>query len=98
MSIESRLVILQEYLPHNGHDYRRNVTEGRSFGFRRFNLANDFRASGSSKSNPDSAVIAPEFVLLALMVAEKLGTQSCAIDGPWRGEEAVVGEISYTYA
>src|SRR5690606_27259695 len=39
-----------------------------------------------------------ETVELAFDVARTLDTQSIAIDGLRRGDERVVGEISYTYA
>lgn len=89
--------LFQEFLPGNDHDTRVTVIGDRAFGFRRFNRENDFRASGGGLIDHDPQGIAPEFVRLAFEVAERLGMQSCAIDGLWRGDEAVVCEVSYTY-
>jgi ribosomal protein S6-L-glutamate ligase RimK-like protein len=91
-------VLLQEFLPVNDFDTRITVIGDRAFGFRRFNRPNDFRASGSGRIDWDPAEIHEDFIRLAFTVARRLKTQSCAIDGLWRGKEAVVAEISYTYA
>ena len=98
MSIESRLVILQEYLPHNEHDYRRNVAEGRTFGFRRFNLDNDFRASGSGKWEFDRTKIDLKAVNIAHDISAKVGFQSMAYDF-LRGTDGELRllQISYTF-
>lgn len=90
--------LFQEFLAGNLFDTRITVIGDRAFGFRRFNRENDFRASGSGKIDHDPKGISPEFVRLAFEVADRLQTQSCAIDGLWRGKTPVVGEISYTYA
>jgi hypothetical protein len=89
--------LFQEFLHGNAYDTRITVIGNRAFGFRRFNRDGDFRASGSGKIDYDPQGVDPAFVKLAFETARKLGTQSCAIDGLWRGQEAVVGEISYTY-
>lgn len=91
-------VLFQEFLAGNEFDTRITVIGDRAFGFRRFNRENDFRASGSGKIDHDPKGISSDFVRLAFEVARKLNTQSCAIDGLWRGGEPVVGEVSYTYA
>lgn len=90
-------VLFQEFLSGNDYDTRVTVIGDRAFAFRRFNREDDFRASGSGKIDYDLSGIDPKFVQLAFHVADKLKTQSCAIDGLWRGDEPVVGEISYTY-
>jgi len=95
--LHKNYVYLQEFLDNNDFDTRITVIGDRAFGFRRFNRANDFRASGSGHIDHEPAAIDPAFIELAFRVARKLGTQSCAIDGLWRDGEAVVGEISYTY-
>jgi hypothetical protein len=46
----------------------------------------------------DPAAVSPDFIRLAFETARRIGSQSCAIDGLRRGGEAVVCEISYTYA
>ena len=89
---------VQEFLPDNAFDTRVTVIGDRAFAFRRFNRPGDFRASGSGRIDWDPAPIDLDTVRLAFRVARHLGTQSVAIDGLRRGEERVVGEISYTYA
>lgn len=91
-------VYFQEFLPGNVYDTRITVIGNRAFGFRRFNRENDFRASGSGKIDHNPREISTEFVRLAFEAARKLKTQSCAIDGLWRADQPVIGEISYTFA
>ncbi len=95
---QSGYVLFQEFLPGNTFDTRVTVIGNRAFAFRRLNRDNDFRASGSGRIDWKPEVIDPKFVLLAFSTARRLKTQSCAIDGLYRGKECVVGEISYTYA
>jgi glutathione synthase/RimK-type ligase-like ATP-grasp enzyme len=95
--LHKNYVLFQEFLPNNAFDHRIVIIGKRAFGFRRFNQPNDFRASGSSKKDIDPQNVDPEAVRLGFHVAEKLKTQSVAIDCLRRGEERVVGEISYTY-
>ncbi|MDT8443885.1 MAG: hypothetical protein RQ722_06315 [Desulfuromonadales bacterium] len=96
--LHKNYVLFQEFLPDNAFDTRITVIGNRAFGFRRFNREGDFRASGSGKIDYDPDLISRDFLRLAFEAAQKLNTQSCAIDGLWRGSEAVVGEVSYTYA
>ena len=91
-------VLFQEFLPDNPFDTRITVIGNRAFGFRRFNRDGDFRASGSGKLDVDPRQVDPRTVRLACRVAEQLQTQSVAIDGLRRGDEPVVGEITYAYA
>ena len=91
-------LMVQEFLPDNGHDTRITVIGNRAFGFRRFNRPDDFRASGSGRIDWDPAKIDPEIVRLAFRTAGKLGTQSLAVDGMYRpGGQPVLVEISYYY-
>jgi hypothetical protein len=90
-------VLFQEFLPDNAFDTRVTVIGNRAFAYRRFNRPNDFRASGSGNFSPEPAHIDLETVRLAFEVARKLRTQSVAIDGLLRGNDRVVGEISYSY-
>ena len=87
----------QEFLPGNDFDTRVTVIGNRAFGYRRMNRPGDFRASGSGRPNWDASQIDLEFVRLAFQTARSLDTQSVAIDGMRRGDERVLGEVSYTY-
>jgi hypothetical protein len=89
---------VQEFLPGNDFDTRVTVIGGRAFAFRRFNRPDDFRASGSGRIDWDPRHIDLESVRLAFRVAERLETQSIAVDVLRRGEARVLAEISYTYA
>ena len=62
------------------------------------NRTGDFRASGSGQIDVSQSEIDPAFLRAAFQAADKLGTQSCAFDGLWKGDCPVFGEISYTYA
>lgn len=95
--VHRNYVLFQEYLPNNAHDTRITVIGNRAFGFRRWNRDQDFRASGSGKIDYEHTQIDPAFIRLAFETTKRLCAQSCAIDGLWRGSEAVVGEVSYTY-
>lgn len=94
---QSGYALFQEFLPGNVYDTRVTVIGNRAFGYRRWNRPDDFRASGSGRVDYDPAGIDLRFVRLAFIAAQRLGMQSCAIDGMWRGDEPVTGEVSYTY-
>jgi glutathione synthase/RimK-type ligase-like ATP-grasp enzyme len=91
-------VLVQEFLPDNGHDTRVTVIGNRAFGFRRMNRPNDFRASGSGRIDWDPSKVDTEMVRLAFRAARKLRSQSLAVDGMYReGGQRVLVEISYYY-
>lgn len=89
--------LFQEFLDGNAFDTRITIIGNRAFGFRRFNRPDDFRASGSGNIDYDHEAIDPEFVRLGFRAAERLGSQSVAIDGLYRSGAPVIGEVSYTY-
>ena len=94
--LHKNYILFQEFLPGNAFDHRIVVIGNRAFGFRRFNNPDDFRASGSGKVDIDPENVDLEAVRLSFRLAKRLKTQSIAIDCLRRGEERVVGEISYT--
>ncbi len=87
----------QEFLAGNDFDTRVTVIGNRAFAYRRMNRPNDFRASGSGRPDWDASKIDLQLVRLAFRTARRLDTQSVAIDGMLRGDERVLGEVSYTY-
>lgn len=95
--LQAGYALFQEFLDGNDFDTRITVIGQRAFGFRRHNRPGDFRASGSGNVDYDQSAIDSSFVRLAFETAEKLRTQSCAIDGLYRQGEPVIGEVSYTY-
>lgn len=90
-------VLFQEFLPDNDFDTRITVIGNRAFGFRRMNRKDDFRASGSGELSYERQAIDEDAIRLAFKTSQVLGTQSVAIDGLKRGDEWVLGEVSYTY-
>ena len=90
-------VLFQEFLPDNPYDTRVTVIGNRAFAFRRFNRRGDFRASGSGNFDVDPKKIDENFVRLAFLTARKLRSQSCAIDGLYRGRDPVVAEVQYNF-
>jgi glutathione synthase/RimK-type ligase-like ATP-grasp enzyme len=90
-------VFFQEFLPGNDFDTRITVIGNRAFGFRRMNREGDFRASGSGRLDYDRDAVDLDAVRLAYATTAALGAQSIAIDGLRRGDQWVVGEVSYTY-
>lgn len=90
-------VLFQEFLDGNEFDTRITVIGKRAFGFRRFNRAGDFRASGSGKIDWDPHAVDLDFVRLGFRTALATRSQSCAIDGLYSPRGPVTAEISYTY-
>lgn len=96
--LHKNYILFQEFLPDNEYDTRITVIGHRAFGIRRYNRPDDFRASGSGLFEHDPALIDPDAVRFGFEVAERLGTQSLALDILRKDGRWVVAEISYTYA
>lgn len=96
--LQKNYVLFQEFLDKNPFDTRITVIGKRAFGFRRFNRPNDFRASGSGLIDHDPQQVDLRVVRLALRAARLLQSQSCAVDGLFRGGEPAIGEVSYTFS
>ncbi len=90
-------ILFQEFLPDNPYDTRVTVVGNRAFAFRRFNRPGDFRASGSGTNDMDPTKIDEKFLRLAFLTAQKLRSQSCAIDGLYRGGDPLVVEVQYIF-
>lgn len=96
--LQQGYILFQEFVPGNTHDTRITVIGDRAFAFRRFNREGDFRASGSGRIDWDPEPIEWRKIALAFEVAQKLGTQSLAVDILVRpGGSLVMNEISYYY-
>jgi hypothetical protein len=98
IELQSGYVYFQELLGGNKFDTRVTIIGKRAFAFRRFNRQGDFRASGSGRIDWNPDMIDEKFIRLAFQAAQRIGSQSCAVDGLYRNGEPVVVEISYTYA
>jgi len=95
---EMGYALFQEFLPNNDYDTRITVIGNRAFGFRRFNRANDFRASGSGNIDYNPAGIDLETVRIAFETSRNAGFTCMAYDFLYKDDKPVVCEISYTFA
>lgn len=89
--------LAQEFVEGNDFDIRVVVIGSRAFAKRRFNRCRDFRASGNTSVDCDPGQIDLRAVHLAFQTAQRLNTQSLALDILRRRDEFLVTEISYTY-
>ncbi len=90
-------ILFQEFVPGNDFDTRITVIGNRAFGYRRLNREGDFRASGGGRVVYAHDEIDPETVRLAFRTAQALRSQSIGVDCLKRGDDCVIGEVSYTY-
>ena len=95
--LHKNYILFQEFLSDNPFDVRIVVIGNRVFGFRRFNRPNDFRASGSGNADIDPQHVPLETVRLGFRLANRLKTQSIAIDCLRKDDKWVVVEMSYTF-
>lgn len=95
--LHKNYILAQEFIEGNAFDTRVVVIGNRAFAKRRFNRPGDFRASGSANVDRDPAKIDINAIILAFQTAQRLQTQSLALDILRRGDENLVIEISYTY-
>jgi hypothetical protein len=89
-------LLFQEFLPGNDFDTRVTIIGRRAFGARRYNRPNDFRASGSGQASFDPDKVDRRCVQIAFDVAQRLNSQSLAIDFLMdTNREPRICEISY---
>ena len=77
---EKGYVYFQDFVPGNEYDTRLVVIGDRCFGVRRYCRKGDFRASGSGIKVYDPELIDKKCIQIAFEVANKLNTQSVALD------------------
>ena len=94
---EHGYLLVQEFLAGNDHDTRITVIGDHVFGFRRWNRADDFRASGSGRIDYDPQGVDIHAVRLGLQVARRLGSRCIAVDVMKRGDELVVAELNFSF-
>ena len=96
---ECGYVYFQEFMPKNDFDTRIIVIGNMTFGMRRFNRTNDFRASGSGKIDYNCAAIDIEIVKLAQEASAKIGAQCLAFDFVYNAEKKpVIIEVCYAFS
>ncbi|MCC5876816.1 MAG: hypothetical protein JJU11_11405 [Candidatus Sumerlaeia bacterium] len=95
-SLEQGYMLFQEFIADNDGDIRVNVIGDRVWGYRRLNLPGDFRASGSGVRDYDHTKIPESALKTAVMLADKLNSQSLVLDFLEQDGQSVLVEISYT--
>ena len=95
---EKGYAYFQEFIPNNTFDIRVCIVDNKAFAIKRMTRKNDFRASGSgnilySKSEIDERCITESF-----KIAQKLNTQSLAVDFVFNDTTPLLVEISYGFA
>lgn len=90
-------VYFQDFIPDNLYDTRLVVIGDRCFGVRRFCRKNDFRASGSGVKAYEPELFDIKTIKIAFEVAEKLNSQSLALDFILDNNIPKIVEISYAF-
>ena len=94
---EKGYIYIQDFLPKNNFDTRMIVVGERCFGVRRYCRDGDFKASGSGLKGYDVNFFDKEIIKQSFSIANKLQTQSLALDFIWDNEKPKIIEISYCY-
>ncbi|WP_340107018.1 ATP-grasp domain-containing protein [Rhodohalobacter sp. 8-1] len=94
---ERGYVYFQEFIPGNDYDIRVIVIDGKAFAIKRLVRENDFRASGSGSVLYEKHHFNEETVRLSFEIAEKLKSQSLAIDFVYKNGEPMIVELSYGF-
>ncbi|WP_143310553.1 ATP-grasp domain-containing protein [Chitinophaga vietnamensis] len=95
---ERGYVYFQDFLPGNTYDTRVNVVDGKASAIRRYNREGDFRASGSGLFGYDKALCDERCLQIAFRLAEKMKTQSLALDFIFNEKkEPLIVEMSYGF-
>jgi glutathione synthase/RimK-type ligase-like ATP-grasp enzyme len=93
---EKGYAYFQEFMPNNNYDTRVIVVYDKAIAFKRMNRKDDFRASGSGKSNFNDIDI--NMIKIAFETSKKLKAQSLAYDFVYNHDkEPVIIEMSYTF-
>lgn len=99
LQIQKNYLYFQDFIPNNQYDDRLVVIGDRCFCVRRHCRSNDFRASGSGVLSYDIDIFPKDTIRLAFQIAEKLKTQSCAMDFVYTNDgKARIIELSYCFA
>lgn len=94
---ERGYVYFQDFIPDNDSDTRIIVVDGKAFAIRRMVRENDFRASGSGYVKYGKENFNEDTVKLSFELAEKLKTQSLAIDFVFKNGRPLIVELSFGY-
>lgn len=92
-------IYFQEFFPNQQFDDRVIIIGERAIAIKRYNRANDFRASGSGLIDHNPELINTETIKVAFQVAKRIGSQSLAFDFLYNASgNPYIVEISYCYA
>lgn len=94
---ERGYIYFQEFIPGNDYDIRVIVIDGKAFAIKRLVRENDFRASGSGSVLYEKHHFDQETIKLSFEIAEKVNSQSLAIDYVYKKGDPMAVELSYGF-
>lgn len=94
---EKGYVYFQEFIPENNYDIRVIVINGKAFAIKRLVREGDFRASGSGHIRYEKHHFSEEVIRLSFEVANKIKSQSLAVDYVFKDGRPLIVEISYGF-
>lgn len=94
---QSGYAYFQDFVPENDSDIRIIVIGERAFAIKRMVRDGDFRASGSGRILHSPEAIPKECLEISFGIAEKLETQSLALDYVFAAGRPLLVEISYAF-
>lgn len=97
--IQKDAILYQKFLPNNSFDQRIVIIGKRAFGARRFVRDNDFRASGSGKSDIDPRNIDIRCVKIAFAISQRLNFNAMGYDFIYdENKNPIINEFGYCFA
>lgn len=94
---ERGYVYFQDFIPENSSDTRIIVINNKAFAIRRMVRENDFRASGSGIIEYKKELFDEETVKLSFNLAERLNSQSLALDFVYSDGKPLIVEVSFGF-
>lgn len=94
---EKGYAYFQDFIPENESDTRVIVIDGKAFAIKRIVRKNDFRASGSGEIRYSRQLFDEDTIKIAFELAEKLKSQSLALDFVYENGKPMIVELSYGY-
>lgn len=94
---ERGYVYFQDFVPENDSDTRIIVIDEKAFAIKRLVRKNDFRASGSGEVEYKKELFDEETVRLSFELADKLKSQSLALDFVYSNGKPMIVEISFGF-
>lgn len=94
---EKGYAYFQDFIPGNNFDIRVIVIDGKAFAIKRMVREGDFRASGSGHVLYEKHHFSENLIALSFDMAEKIKSQCLAVDYIFKGEQALIVEISYGF-